>query len=211
MNLRESTRIAVQGLSGNRLRSGLTMLGILIGVGSVIVLVAVGNGSSVAVQKQIEGLGTNTLVVFRHAAASVAPAAAGSAVDRRRGRRSRDQNGTQSSVSQLTTKDVTALEDKSQAPDLKAVAPVITEASVTATYSGATLHAEPVRRDDADYLSIRDYTVAPGVLHERSDVTESQPRRAARPDGRHEPVRQRRTRSARPCSSTASTSTSSAC
>ena len=65
MNLRESTRIAMQGLSGNLLRSALTMLGILIGVGSVIVLVAVGNGSSVAVQKQIEGLGTNTLVVFR--------------------------------------------------------------------------------------------------------------------------------------------------
>ena len=65
MNLRESTRIAIQGLSGNLLRSALTMLGILIGVGSVIVLVAVGNGSSVAVQKQIEGLGTNTLVVFR--------------------------------------------------------------------------------------------------------------------------------------------------
>ena len=64
MNLPESTRIAVRGLSGNRLRSGLTMLGILIGVGSVIVLVAVGNGSSLAVQKQIEGLGTNTLVVF---------------------------------------------------------------------------------------------------------------------------------------------------
>ena len=53
MNLRESTRIALQGLSGNRLRSGLTMLGIMIGVGSVIVLVAVGNGSSVAVQKPV--------------------------------------------------------------------------------------------------------------------------------------------------------------
>ena len=118
MNLRESTRIAVQGLSGNRLRSGLTMLGILIGVGSVIVLVAVGNGSSVAVQKQIEGLGTNTLVVFRSRGGFGGGGFGGG------GGGGRATNGTQSSVSQLTMKDVTALGDKSQAPDLVAIAPV---------------------------------------------------------------------------------------
>ena len=109
MNLRESFRIAMQGLSGNRLRSALTMLGILIGVGSVIVLVAVGNGSSIAVQKQIEGLGTNTLVVSQ-----IRGGFGG-------GGGGRATNGTQSSVSQLTTKDVTALSDKTQAPDLKLI------------------------------------------------------------------------------------------
>src|SRR6476661_8244859 len=111
-------RIAVQGLSANVLRSALTMLGILIGVGSVIVLVAVGNGSSVAVQKRIEGLGTNTLVVMRTRGGFGGSGLGGSFG----GGGGRATNGTQSSVSQLTTKDFTALADKTQAPDLKAVA-----------------------------------------------------------------------------------------
>ncbi len=167
MNLRESTRIAIQGLSGNLLRSALTMLGILIGVGSVIVLVAVGNGSSVAVQKQIEGLGTNTLVVFR-ARGGFGGAGGGGGF----GGGGRATNGTQSSVSQLTTKDVAALEDKSQAPDLKAIAPVITQGSVTATYSGATYSPGQFVGTTADYLSIRDYTVAQGAAFTSQDVTD---------------------------------------
>ena len=60
---REVLRFALRGLAANKLRSGLTMLGILIGVGAVILLVAVGNGSSKQVQKNIERLGTNTLTV----------------------------------------------------------------------------------------------------------------------------------------------------
>ena len=49
----ENIRISLRGLRGNKLRSSLTVLGILIGVGAVIILVAVGNGSSAAVQSQI--------------------------------------------------------------------------------------------------------------------------------------------------------------
>jgi putative ABC transport system permease protein len=173
MNLRESFRIALQGLSGNMLRSALTMLGILIGVGSVIVLVAVGNGSSVAVQKQIEGLGTNTLVVFRSrggfGGAGGGGGFGGGAGGGAGGGRA--TNGTQSSVSQLTTKDVTALGDKSQAPDLKAIAPVITEASVTATYAGATYAPSQFVGTNADYLAIRDYTVGEGAAFTNDDVT----------------------------------------
>jgi putative ABC transport system permease protein len=173
VNLRESTRIALQGLAGNRLRSGLTMLGILIGVGSVIVLVAVGNGSSVAVQKQIEGLGTNTLVVFRSRGGfgGAGGGGFGGGGGGLGGGGGRATNGTQSSVSQLTTKDVTALGDKTQAPDLKAIAPVVTEAAVTATYSGATYTPSQFVGTNADYLSIRDYTVASGVAFTNDDVT----------------------------------------
>ena len=54
----ENIRIAIGGIVANRLRSALTTLGILIGVGAVIVLVAVGNGSSLAVQSRIHALGT---------------------------------------------------------------------------------------------------------------------------------------------------------
>ena len=60
----ESLRIAVQGMLANRLRSLLTMLGVMIGVAAVIILVAVGTGSSAAVQGQLRALGTNVLTVF---------------------------------------------------------------------------------------------------------------------------------------------------
>ncbi len=60
----ESIRLALQGIMANRLRSALTMLGILIGVAAVIILIAVGAGSSAAVQNQLAGLGTNTLTIF---------------------------------------------------------------------------------------------------------------------------------------------------
>ncbi len=59
----ETLRVALSGLGANRLRSGLTILGLMIGVGSVIVLVAVGTGSSAAVESQIEALGSNVLLV----------------------------------------------------------------------------------------------------------------------------------------------------
>ena len=54
MNILEIVRFAIRGLVANRLRSTLTTLGILIGVGSVIILVAVGNGSSKQIQNNIE-------------------------------------------------------------------------------------------------------------------------------------------------------------
>ena len=59
----ETLRIAWSGITANKLRSGLTILGMTIGVASVIVLIAVGNGSSKAVQSRIQSLGTNVLVV----------------------------------------------------------------------------------------------------------------------------------------------------
>ena len=57
-------RFALAGLTANKLRSALTTLGILIGVGSVILLVAVGNGSSQSVQNAISSLGTSSITVL---------------------------------------------------------------------------------------------------------------------------------------------------
>jgi putative ABC transport system permease protein len=64
MNLAEIIRFALRGVAANKLRSALTMLGILIGVAAVILLVAVGNGSAKAVSDRISALGTNTLTVM---------------------------------------------------------------------------------------------------------------------------------------------------
>ena len=68
-------RFALAGLAANKLRSALTTLGILIGVGSVILLVAVGNGSSQSVQNAISSLGASSITVL-HTEGSAGPAAA---------------------------------------------------------------------------------------------------------------------------------------
>jgi putative ABC transport system permease protein len=63
MRLAEAWRVALQALRANRLRSGLTMLGVVIGVAAVVVLVAIGTGAKREVESQVEGLGSNLLIV----------------------------------------------------------------------------------------------------------------------------------------------------
>ena len=62
--LRMTLYAAFRALRRNKMRSILTMLGIIIGVAAVIAMVSVGQGANLAVQKQIESLGTNLLVVM---------------------------------------------------------------------------------------------------------------------------------------------------
>jgi len=64
MSVLEAFRLALQGLVANKLRSFLTMLGIIIGVSSVIIMIALGQGVAGATQAAIQKLGTNVLTVF---------------------------------------------------------------------------------------------------------------------------------------------------
>jgi putative ABC transport system permease protein len=70
MFLLQSVRIALRALRVNKLRSGLTMLGIVIGVGAVIAMVAVGSGASQRIQEQISSIGSNLLMVLPGSATS---------------------------------------------------------------------------------------------------------------------------------------------
>jgi len=63
VRLAEAWRVALDALRANRLRSGLTMLGVVIGVAAVVVLVAIGTGAKNEVESQVEGLGSNLLIV----------------------------------------------------------------------------------------------------------------------------------------------------
>ncbi|MCO6006679.1 ABC transporter permease [Actinoallomurus purpureus] len=138
---REVLRFALRGLAANKLRSGLTTLGILIGVGAVIMLVAVGNGSSQQVQKNIERLGTNTLTVMpstaggRGGAGGLARLFGGGGA----GGRSQ-QTGPRAQAKSLTVEDARSLADAANVPSVKSVSPVVTSSSVNATYEG-TAHA----------------------------------------------------------------------
>ncbi len=64
MNLPVSIRIALRSLAANPLRSLLTMLGVIIGVGAVVAMVAIGQGARQAITEQVESLGSNLLTVF---------------------------------------------------------------------------------------------------------------------------------------------------
>jgi len=64
VNLFESFRLAFNGLRANKMRSFLTMLGVIIGVGAVIALVSVGTGASREVTTQVEALGSNLVIVM---------------------------------------------------------------------------------------------------------------------------------------------------
>ena len=152
MRWRDNLRIALRGIIANKLRSALTVLGVLIGVAAVIILVAVGTGSSQAVADQINALGTNTLTVLN--------------TGRFGGGRS--TTGTQSRTASLTIANVQALQDPDNAPDVLSVSPVVST-SVTATYEGATT-STTVNGSTPSYLAAEDYTVAAGRAISDKDV-----------------------------------------
>jgi putative ABC transport system permease protein len=90
VDLLEITRMAFDSLFANKVRSLLTMLGVIIGVASVIALLALGNGASAAITGQVQSIGTNLL--------SIIP-----------GRLSNQGPGTAASAASLTNEDVSAI------------------------------------------------------------------------------------------------------
>mgnify|MGYP000417146434 CR=1 FL=1 len=64
MDFVATLRIALRALRVNKLRSGLTMLGIIIGVGAVITMIAVGGGAQARVEEQIRSLGSNLMIII---------------------------------------------------------------------------------------------------------------------------------------------------
>jgi putative ABC transport system permease protein len=152
MRLADSLGMAVRGISSSKLRSVLTVLGVLIGVSAVIILVAFGTGSSRAVEARIEQLGTNTLTV----------------INQGRFGRGRAVTGTQTSQANLTITDVNAIQDPANAPDVQSVSPVLST-SVTSTYQGAT-YSTSVIGSTPSYLSSDDYTVASGQAITSTEV-----------------------------------------
>ena len=172
---RDNLRIALGGIAANKLRSALTVLGVMIGVAAVIILVAVGNGSSKAVADQIKQLGTNTITVFSHG----------------RFGGGRSTTGTQSRNATLTIATSRRSRTPNKAPDVASVSPVVST-SVTATYDGATTHRDRDRLDavvpDGRGLHRR----RPGAPITDTGRREPRARRRHRPDGRLRPLHDRR-------------------
>jgi putative ABC transport system permease protein len=147
----ETVRVALGGLAANKLRTGLTVLGLMIGVGSVIVLIAVGTGSSAAVENQIDALGSNVLMV------TTTPTLGGLG------------GGVSTSSTQLTLADVSALENKFEAPDVQSVSPTVSANSVTLTYNGTTYTPSSFTGTTPTYRQARNYTMSEGSWFTKSD------------------------------------------
>ncbi|MEY9838572.1 ABC transporter permease [Streptomyces sp. 846.5] len=151
MNPFQTLRFAFGGLAANKVRSGLTMLGVLIGVAAVILLLAVGNGSSQAVAASIQALGTNALTVSSGSSSSTS---------------------TATTIKPLTVDDARALADTSQAPDIKGVAPEVST-SQTAIYQGTSHTVSSVVGTYPAYFEASNSKVSKGDYFSNDDVLNS--------------------------------------
>jgi len=174
MNVGEMLRFAWQGVTANKPRSALTTLGILIGVAAVIILVAVGTGSSKSVQDSISALGSNTLTVSASSTASGGRGGAGGLGPLAfpgGGDQSTSQNATQTRTPELTMADAEAIATSDEAPDVLGVAPVVNASSVTATYEGASHSVSTFTGTTPAYLLIDNTSVAEGRSFTDGDYT----------------------------------------
>ncbi|MGQ0467981.1 MAG: ABC transporter permease [Sporichthyaceae bacterium] len=162
MRLAESLRFALRGIVANKMRSMLTTLMILIGVASVITLVAVGTGSSRDVQKSINRLGSNTLFVLPDAPTGRGGNSIGAQIRRTLGLPSPSVVGTQTRKAVLTFEDAEALTDKAAAPNVDLVSPGTLMQNLQLSYGSESGVAALLIGSTPDFLEIDESRVAVG-------------------------------------------------
>ncbi len=139
MNLAQSILEALESLASNKLRSGLTVLGIVIGVAAVIAMLAVGTGAQDSITGSIGGLGTNLLFVFRGGA-----------------------DPSVRNTKPITMQDAAALADPFAAPHIQIVAPLLSENFVVSAAGQQT--TSEVSGVTPDFFPLRNYTVSEGEI-----------------------------------------------
>ena len=141
-------KLASQSILKNKMRTLLTMLGIVIGVGAVIVMVAIGNGAQARIQDQINSLGTNVIMIMPG---------------------SSQQGGASQGAgtfNRLTVQDAEKV--KREATTLSAVSPVIF--TRTQAIAGGANWRTQINGVSTDYITIRDWNVSEGALFTDNDV-----------------------------------------
>ncbi|MGD0309438.1 MAG: ABC transporter permease [Acidobacteriota bacterium] len=143
-----STRIAFRALEVNRMRSALTMLGIIIGVAAVIAMVGVGAGATARIQQQIQSIGSNLIIVLPGSISS---------------------NGVRlgsGAVASLTQDDAKAI--AAECPSVALAAPAVRGG--VQVVNGNNNWATTVQGVTPDYMTIRDYTMLSGQFFTAQDV-----------------------------------------
>ena len=152
----ETLRTALQGIQTHRLRSGLTMLGILIGIAAVILTVGLGQGAQKQVRDSIDKLGSHLLIV--------SPGSTTSSSGIRGGR------GT---ASTLTTNDAVALGNHTVAPDIANIAPVAS--SSESVVAGTTNWTTSVVGTVPNWLDVRARSITEGRFISTADLNAARP------------------------------------
>jgi putative ABC transport system permease protein len=150
MDIGQAVIEALESLSANKLRSGLTILGIVIGVGAVIAMLAVGQGAQNSITSTINGIGVNLLFVTPG------------------NRQVRLRN-----VQPLTLADANAIGDPLNAPDVAAVAPVV-NVEGTATFGGNT-DSPNISGVTANYQTVRNVSLLYGSWISDQEVLQLAP------------------------------------
>jgi putative ABC transport system permease protein len=148
MSFRDAFQVAIEALISNKLRACLTMLGIVIGVGAVIALMSVGQGSQQAVKDQIQGLGANLLFVTPGSSTSGGI------------------NAGPGSSQTLTSQDADAIE--SEVGDLYAVAPQVTR-NAQIISNGQNSFAS-ILGVTPEYVDAMNLTITDGAFFTQDDI-----------------------------------------
>jgi putative ABC transport system permease protein len=161
----DTLRMAIGEFTSNKLRSALTMLGIVIGVGAVIALMAAGQGAQAGVTSQVRGLGSN-LIFIQPATKS--------------GSGSGGVNSLRSLT--LTTTDATTLRDTTQFPEISSVVSQFGGSDTSADTSQTTLQTQLIGNGnnttaiitatEPDFASVRGYTLSAGTFITQDDLTQ---------------------------------------
>ena len=144
MNFFQALIEAVESLSANKMRSGLTILGIVIGVAAVIAMISIGRGAQNTITGSIQGIGTNLLFVF----------SGGTSTDVR-------------NPQPLTLGDADAIADPFQASSVAGVAPELT-GQVKVTFGGQSTNTS-IEGVTPEYATVRNTSVTEGEF-----ITEEQ-------------------------------------
>ena len=150
MNFLESIRVSLRALRANKLRSALTMLGMIIGVAAVIAMVGIGNGATASITSQIQGLGSNLLTI------SSGQSNTGGV------------KGGAGSSSSLSMTDVSKIKVDTA---IKAVAPVASTNAQLVIGKGNT--STTITGTTQDYATIKNVTVTSGRYITTEDVASS--------------------------------------
>ena len=137
---------ALESLNGNKMRSGLTILGIVIGVGAVIAMLAIGQGAQDSITGTISGIGTNLLFVFS----------------------GNDQTKPRT-VRPMTEEDAQAINDHFLAPHVSDVAPMIQGSNIEVT-AGGNQTSTTLAGVTPEYFPVRNFKVVEGEQITQEEV-----------------------------------------
>ena len=151
MRFADTFRSGIEALAGRRLRSGLTVLGLLIGVAAVILTVGLGQGASSSVSSAISSLGSNLLIVTPGSSTSTT-----------------GFRGGFGSASTLTLTDADALATRSVAPDIGGVAPVSSQSMELS--AGSSTWTSTVTGTTASFAKVRSRTLDSGRFFTQAQV-----------------------------------------